>query len=97
MGCDEARFWIEPQVQVNLLAFVVRDDAVDFVHMWLEWCCDPKAMTDQENVCGLPNLEGFKEHRWQQSIFSLLRQARGIPTFEDPLDIYSEYYEGERV
>ncbi len=45
---------------------------------------DERLSTDSNNQCGLPNYEGFREHRHDQSIFILLTKKCGLLGFRDP-------------
>lgn len=56
----------------------------EFVHEWLECCLDRRLVTDDPNTCGLPNYDGFREHRHDQSVLSLLSHKHGIGSFRDP-------------
>ena len=41
-------------------------------------------LTDAPNTCGKPNLDGFIEHRHDQSILTLLKEKHGIEGFRSP-------------
>jgi hypothetical protein len=45
---------------------------------------DPRLITDLPNTMGLGNYDGFKGHRHDQSILSLLTKLHGLPAFRDP-------------
>lgn len=83
MGLD-----MEPYLSVNqiLASFVVcvkTKDNIEFFKEWLEYAQDSRIITDQPNVCGLPNYVEFKDHRHDQSILSLLGRKHNISTIED--------------
>ena len=65
---------------------VVRKSAfsIEFLDKYLDYCTDERILTDAENVCGLPNFDGFIEHRHDQSVFSLLTKKYGLKAFRDP-------------
>jgi hypothetical protein len=48
---------------------------------YLSYCRDERVLTELPNQCGLENLDGFREHRWEQSIMSLLVEKHKIPTY----------------
>lgn len=81
MGCDTERYWDTPQLQVNIMAFYKDDFTMAFVEEWVKYSTDYETMI--QNI--YPNLEGFREHRHEQSVFSILRVkhdllcARGYP------------------
>jgi hypothetical protein len=45
---------------------------------------DVRAISDDANVLGKPDYPGFREHRHDQSIFSLLTKRYDLPAFRDP-------------
>lgn len=94
MNCDQAEYHDTPLVQATFSFW--RNDAAsrDFVAEWLHYCEDARILTDQANLCGLPNLPGFVEHRHDQSILTLLCKKYELPalgsidrSFESPKSI----------
>jgi hypothetical protein len=71
--------------QILASYFIVRKTifTIKFIDEWLKLCCDYNLITG-----GLANEQieslGFKEHRFDQSIFSLLCKRYNISTFRDP-------------
>lgn len=65
---------------------VIRKSAMSmqFMREYLDYCCNPKILTDLDNLCGLPNYPGFTAHRHDQSIFSLLCKKYQLQGFRDP-------------
>jgi hypothetical protein len=45
---------------------------------------DPRLLCDGPNTCGLPNFQGFREHRHDQSITTILAMKHRIETFPSP-------------
>jgi len=84
MGCDTPEYYEAEQVDAAQIVVLNTSHARDFVERWLRWCEDPRVLTDQANTCGLPNLEGFIEHRFDQSVLSLLAKQQGVKTFRSP-------------
>lgn len=60
------------------------DFSKSFFKEFLQISCDQRAITDQPNVLGKPNFSNFKNHRHDQSIFSLLTKKHGLSAFRDP-------------
>lgn len=79
MDCDEERFWTHPQVQATYSLWQNNRNVIRFVEEWLQWCCDPRILTDQDNQAGQPNHEGFVEHRHDQSVLTNLVIKHQIP------------------
>ena len=63
-----------------------------FLEEWLRICKDSRAITDMPNMFG-PNYFGFKAHRHDQSILSLLAKKRGFEVYRDP----TQYGQAERT
>ncbi|CAF1431820.1 unnamed protein product [Adineta steineri] len=63
-----------------------------FVSEWLTYAQDSRVITDDDNVLGSPNYPGFRAHRHDQSILSLLAKKWKLTIYPDP----SQYGEGEK-
>lgn len=59
-------------------------EAISFYNDCLKYALDPKCITDLPNLLGSPNLPGFKDHRHDQSIFSIMTKKYGYKAFRDP-------------
>jgi hypothetical protein len=57
--------------------------SIEFFAEWLRYAQDERLLTDAPNQCGLPNYAGFRAHRNDQSILSLLGRKHQIATFPD--------------
>jgi hypothetical protein len=85
MGLDRPPY--PDMVQTLASFFVCQKTAttVSFFEEWLRYAQDPLILTEQPNECGLPNYPDFFEHRFDQSILSLLARKYDIPTVPDIL------------
>ncbi|KKS77409.1 MAG: hypothetical protein UV51_C0007G0007 [Candidatus Woesebacteria bacterium GW2011_GWC1_42_9] len=72
MGCDSERYWNCQQMEDGVIAIRKSDHSFRFLEEWLFYCKDKRIITDERNVCGLPNLPGFVDNRFDQSIVSNL-------------------------
>ena len=66
----------EKQRQGGLLLFYVCEETLQFVNEWYTLCCDYHNLDDSPSI--LENIVGFKEHRHDQSIFSLLTKKYNL-------------------
>lgn len=64
------------QRQAGIVLYLVCDETRDLVNKWYELACDYHNIDDSPSI--LKNLPSFKEHRHDQSIFSLLTKKMGI-------------------
>ena len=84
MGCDELGF---DKTRQRLASFIVirkSEFSIHFFDQYLAYCENKNILTDLENISGLPNYDGFKDHRHDQSVFSLLTKKYSLPAFRDP-------------
>lgn len=56
-------------------------ETVDFIMQWLHYAEDKRIITDIPNTCGLPNDDGFHEHRHDQAILTLLAYQNNITPY----------------
>lgn len=54
-------------------------ESVAFLEAWLAFACDPRCLSDWPNTLGKPDLPGFREHRFDQSIMSILAHQMAAP------------------
>ena len=79
MGCDEERYWNSIQLEDGFLAFKKTDYNIELVTEWMKYCADERCVSDIPNQCGLENLDGFQDHRHDQSIITLLQLKHNLP------------------
>jgi hypothetical protein len=84
MGCDDFGFEKSNQRLGSFMVIKKSPMSLKFVDEYLAYCCDERIITDIPNTCGLSNYPDFKEHRHDQSVFSLLSKKYGLTTFRDP-------------
>ena len=84
MNCDTEEYHNGYQIAACYLALQKNSTNIKLVSDWLRFACDERILTDDSNVCGLPNFEDFKDHRHDQSILSLLAIKNKIEIFRDP-------------
>ncbi len=56
-------------------------ESIAFLTEFMKYAGDERVITDMDNVCGLPNEEGFREHRHDQSVLSNLAWKQGISAY----------------
>jgi hypothetical protein len=88
MGCDEALYWNHPQIQATFSIWRRTDETRSFLSEWFRHASDARILTDSPNACGLPNLDGFVDHRHDQSILTNLVLKHRIPCFGDARAIF---------
>jgi hypothetical protein len=112
MGLDREEYWNGNQLFTSLIGMKKRFVSEmnerpvydSFFTAYIKYCSDIHCNSEESNswsmdIDKLKNLPGFKEHRWEQSIFSLLYQKYGYKDyvwFEDWMNkVISKYYPDE--
>lgn len=68
-----------PQMQVGWSAWTKSDGAFALLDAWQRFNADRRIVSDDPNVMGLPNYDGFQENRHDQSIYTNLVYQMGLP------------------
>jgi hypothetical protein len=83
MDCDEEKYWNAGQTYASISMWSKSDDSISFVEEWLAYCENKNILTDEPNICGKDNLDGFSDHRHDQSVLSNLVIKHNIKTFKE--------------
>ena len=86
MGMDEPRVYQDKQNQrmAGLQVYMKSCTTIQFVMEYLTYSTDRRIVSDDKNVMGKANFDGFEGNRHDQSIFSLLTKKWGILELRDP-------------
>lgn len=79
MDCDESDYWNSNQLEAGVCIWKVSEESKKTVSEWLNYCCDPRIITNDDNVCGQPNIDGYNEHRNDQSVLTNIAIRDGLP------------------
>lgn len=91
MKADTEEFWYSLQCDAAFAIFKKSDLATRFLQDWLTFGSDPRIISDIPNTCGKNNLFGYIEHRWDQSILSILARQYNLPLFRMPTQFGNHY------
>jgi len=83
MDCDEDRYSNSNQILASYILLKKTIKSELFVSEYLDYCCNDKIISDKKNEFG-ENLDGFLEHRYDQSILSLLSKKHKLSPHRDP-------------
>jgi hypothetical protein len=78
MDADEPAYWFSPHCDASFALFCRTEKSLSFLNTWISFCCDERVSTDIHNELGKKNLPGFIEHRWDQSILSILAKKSNV-------------------
>jgi hypothetical protein len=84
MDCDHQGFELGSQRLASFILARKSSQSIAFFQEYLSYCSDHRILTDIQNTCDLPNYPGFRDHRHDQSVFSLLSKKLGLSAFRDP-------------
>jgi len=91
MECDSEPYWKSPHCDAAFSLFRKNEQVIQFLSEWLNYGRDARILTDLENTCGKKNLPGYIEHRWDQSILSLLAQKYRLSLYRMPTQFGNHY------
>jgi hypothetical protein len=83
MDCDSMEYWDALQVWAGVVS--VKREGIPIVEEWKKWCMNYEVISDCPST---DNLEGFKDHRHDQSILTNLLIRHKQSTFES-----SDFYD----
>jgi hypothetical protein len=84
MNCDEPKYWNAPMTNGAISLWKKNEKNIEILAEWLRYCRDSRTITDDPNICGMPNFQEFKEHRHDQSILTNLSVKYNFELFRDP-------------
>jgi len=79
---DNSELFNQQQIGTNTFFIRKCEKSMAFVNEWLSLPYENFALIDDSPSVS-PNIDGFIEHRWDQSVFSILGKLRGISTVSD--------------
>jgi hypothetical protein len=88
MGCDSERYWESLQMQCNIIGLKKTPKVQDFVTEYFNDALTYKIMFGENRY---PNFDGFREHRHDQSIFSILTEKYEFPYINRTQNVWAEY------
>lgn len=80
---NEPKYTDTPQRNAAFMVFRGTGYAKAVVRDWLTHCCNPHLVNDEPNSDGWVE-PGFQDHRWDQSIWSVVGKKHGVQTLPDP-------------
>lgn len=84
MECDRPEITDTPQIVTGYIIVRKNPRSVAILQQFMNYEEDDRIVTDQPNVMGKENYEGFVENRHDQTVWSLLCKMNGIKPFRDP-------------
>ncbi|MGI9513054.1 MAG: hypothetical protein ACR2OL_09155 [Anderseniella sp.] len=82
MDCDRGEYWNSLQLRGGTMVFRNCPASRQFVTGWMKLARQVRLVSDWPSLCGQPELDGFRGHRHDQSLFSLMYKKRGYRSYE---------------
>lgn len=82
MDANESRYWNAHQIWTVVMGFKKCPETWDLINNYLYYCTDERILTEIPNEFG-ENKADFREHRWEQSIMSILAEKYQFRTVSD--------------
>lgn len=74
MDCDNLKAWNSIQIEAGVISFSPSNSTEEIFKQWYKFCSDIRIVSNNENVCGKNNLDGFIAHRNDQSVLNNLKE-----------------------
>ena len=81
MDCDTPEYHNHVQLEAGIICLKNTDFTKSLVNEWFEYCTNENILTEIPNVSNLPNVNDFREHRYDQSILTNLIINRKITSY----------------
>lgn len=91
LECDAPWYHDGLQVDASFQVYIKSETTKHFLARYLHHCCNVSVLTDAPNVCGLPNLDGFQDHRHDQAVLALMTMKDDIPCSVQVSQFQAEY------
>lgn len=78
MDVDDKGFENTYQFEASFLIVEKTETTKNFLREWLQYSCDKRIISDDDNICGLKNYDGFIQNRYDQTVLSLLAKKYGF-------------------
>ncbi len=84
MGADKPEILESNQICGTYMIIKKTQNSQQIIKKYLEYVQDERVVSDNPNVMGYENHDMFKDHRHDQSVWSLLCKTSGIKPYRDP-------------
>lgn len=92
MDCDTPEYHNHVQLEAGIICLKNTYFTKSLVNEWFEYCTNENILTEIPNVSNLPNVNDFREHRYDQSILTNLIIKKKIESYTIPENIMRYNY-----
>lgn len=72
MNCDVVEYHNHVQLEAGVIGMKPTLFNKELLKEWFHYSTNKNILTEEPNICGQPNLDNFKEHRYDQSVLTNL-------------------------
>jgi hypothetical protein len=87
MNCDTSEYHDHVQLEAGIVCLKNTDFTRSLINEWFEYCTNENILTEIPNISNLPNINDFKEHRYDQSILTNLIINKKINSYLIPENV----------
>jgi len=95
MNCDNEEVMGSGQIMATSFGLKKCNETVDLIEEWFKICC--LLWTIDDSKSSIENYPEFKDHRHDQSVFSLLRKRAGFHTIKDETYPDNHSWDGDKI
>jgi hypothetical protein len=81
MNCDSPEYYNHVQLEAGVVCLKNTDYNQILIKEWFNYCTNENILTELPNISNLPNINDFREHRYDQSILTNLIINRKIESY----------------
>jgi hypothetical protein len=94
MKCDSPEYHNHVQLEAGVMGLKNTEYNNQLIKEWFNYCTYENILTETPNISNLPNINSFREHRYDQSILTNLIIKRNIESYNfDENTIKYNYYQ----
>lgn len=83
MDADEKKYYSTKQREGGFVLIKKTKNTMKFSREYLDYSCDYRIISDDSNVMGKENYDGFVENRHDQTVYSILSKKYGYIPYRD--------------
>lgn len=92
MDCDTPEYHNHVQLESGIICLKNTDFTKSLINEWFEYCTNENILTEIPNISNLPNVNDFREHRYDQSILTNLIIKKKIESYTIPENVMRYNY-----
>lgn len=92
MNCDTPEYYNHVQLEAGVVCLKNTTSNQSLIEEWFKYCTNENILTEIPNISNLPNVNNFREHRYDQSILTNLIISKKIESYTLPENLMRYNY-----